>query len=259
MSEISVAWLLALGLFIGILILLEAGRRIGDRRFRRDPDGARAGTGAVEAAIFGLVGLLIAFTFSGAAARFDDRRELIVQESNAIGTAYLRLDLLPESARETMQEHFRRYLDARIEGYRKLPDVEAARVVLTQANAMQGKIWTAVIAAAHSEGASPDAHKLLLPALNDMFDITTTRTNVTAIHPPMIIYGMLVILMLASALMAGYGMAGSKGRPWLHISAFAIVMALAVYIIIDIEYPRLGLIRVDGFDQALMNLRAGMK
>ena len=48
MSEISVASLLALGLFIGILILLEAGRRIGERRLRRDPDGARAGTGAVE-------------------------------------------------------------------------------------------------------------------------------------------------------------------------------------------------------------------
>ncbi|WP_295434621.1 DUF4239 domain-containing protein [uncultured Thiodictyon sp.] len=259
MSKISIAWLVALGLFIGILILLEVGRRIGERRLRRDPDGARAGTGAVEGAIFGLVGLLIAFTFSGAASRFDDRRELIVQETNAIGTAYLRLDLLPEGARETMQERFRRYLDARIEGYRKLPDVEAARVVLTQANAMQGEIWTAVLAAAHREGASPDALKLLLPALNDMFDITTTRTNATAIHPPMIIYGMLVILTLASALMAGYGMAGSKGRPWLHIFGFAIVMALAVYIIIDIEYPRLGLIRVEGFDQALMNLRAGMK
>ncbi|QVL48291.1 MAG: DUF4239 domain-containing protein [Thiocapsa sp.] len=259
MSEISVAWLLALGLFIGILILLELGRRIGERRFRRDPDGARAGTGAVEGAIFGLVGLLIAFTFSGAASRFDDRRELIVEETNAIGTAYLRLDLLPEGARGTMQERFRHYLDARIDAYRKLPDVEAARVVMTQANAMQGEIWTAAIAAAHSEGASPDALKLLLPALNDMFDITTTRTNATAIHPPMIIYGMLVVLTLAAALMAGYGMAGSKGRPWLHIVGFALVMALAVYIIIDLEYPRIGLIRVEGFDQALMNLRAGMK
>ena len=259
MSEISLASLLALGLFIGILILLEVGRRIGERRLSRDPDGARAGTGAVEGAIFGLVGLLIAFTFSGAASRFDDRRELIVQEANAIGTVYLRIDLLPEGTHENMRERFRRYLDARIEGYRKLPDVEAARVVLTQANAMQGEIWAAAIAAAHGEGASPDALKLLLPALNDMFDITTTRTNATSIHPPMIIYGMLIILTLASALMAGYGMAGSKARPWLHIIGFALVMALAVYIILDIEYPRLGLIRVEGFDQALMNLRTGMK
>jgi len=259
MSMMLVASLLALGLFIGILILLEVGRRIGERRLGRDPDGARTGTGPVEGAIFGLVGLLIAFTFSGAASRFDDRRELIVQETNAIGTAYLRLDLLPAGARATMQERFRRYLDARLEGYRKLPDVEAARAVLTQANAMQGEIWTEAIAAAQSEGASPDALKLLLPALNDMFDITTTRTNATAMHPPMIIYGMLVVLTLASALMAGYGMAGSRGRPWLHILGFAMVMALAVYIIIDIEYPRLGLIRVEGFDQALMSLRTGMR
>jgi hypothetical protein len=92
-----------------------------------------------------------------------------------------------------------------------------------------------------------------------MFDITTTRTNATAMHPPTIISGMLVVLTLASALMAGYGMAGSRVRPWLHIVGFAMAMALAVYIIIDIEYPRLGLIRVDGFDQALMDLRTGMK
>ena len=259
MSKMLFALLLALGLFIGILILLEVGRRIGERRLGRDPDGARAGTGAVEGAIFGLVGLLIAFTFSGAASRFDDRRELIVQETNAIGTAYLRLDLLPDGARESMRERFRGYLDARIEGYRKLPDIEAARAALEQANVMQGEIWTAVIAAAQGEGASPDALKLLLPALNEMFDITTTRTNATSIHPPMIIYGMLVVLSLASALMAGYGMAGSSGRHWLHIVSFALVMALAVYIIIDIEYPRLGLVRVDGFDQALMDLRSSMR
>jgi hypothetical protein len=100
---------------------------------------------------------------------------------------------------------------------------------------------------------------LLLPALNEMIDITTTRTMTTQMHPPIVIYGMLVGLALASALMAGYGMAGGQTRNWLHILGFATVMAVAVYVIIDLEFPRLGLIRVDVFDQALVELRASMK
>jgi hypothetical protein len=77
--------LVALGLFVGMIVLLEVGRRIGIHRMRKDPEAARAGFGAAEGAIFALLGLLIAFTFSGAAERFDQRRHLIVEETNAIG------------------------------------------------------------------------------------------------------------------------------------------------------------------------------
>ena len=89
------ATVFTLALFSSMLVLLEIGRRIGLRRMAQDSEGARAGVGAVEGAVFGLLGLLIAFTFSGAASRFDTRRQLIVEETNDIGTAYLRLDLLP--------------------------------------------------------------------------------------------------------------------------------------------------------------------
>ncbi len=89
---------IALALFAGMLLLLDIGRRIGARRRAQDAGGAGAGTGAVEGAVFALLGLLVAFTFSGAASRFDARRALVVEEANAIGTAYLRLDLLPASA-----------------------------------------------------------------------------------------------------------------------------------------------------------------
>ncbi|MBK5967110.1 DUF4239 domain-containing protein [Thiocystis minor] len=259
MNKILAASLLAIVLFVGMLALLEIGRRLGHRRLASDPDGARAGTGAVEGAVFALMGLLIAFTFSGAASRFDTRRDLIVQETNAIGTAYLRIDLLPVNAQPDMREHFRQYLDARLEVYRKLPDLQAARSELAKASALQGDIWTQAIAAGHMEGAQPDATKLLLPALNEMFDITTTRTMAAQLHPPMVVYGMLVGLALASALLAGYGMAGGRSRNWLHMVSFPAVMAIAVYVILDIEYPRLGLIHVDAFDKALVELRANMK
>ena len=114
------------GLFVGMLVLLEVGRRIGVRRLARDPEGATVGLGTVEGAVFGLLGLLVAFTFSGAAARFDTRRQLIIEEANAVGTAYLRLELLPTAAQPSLRAAFRQYLAARLAVYRQLADVAAA-------------------------------------------------------------------------------------------------------------------------------------
>jgi hypothetical protein len=225
---------------------------------REDSGAAGEGVGAVDGAVFALLGLLIAFTFSGASSRFDTRRQLIVEETNDIGTAYLRLDLLPADLQPALRESFRRYLDARIEVYRKLPDIAAARKSLAKADELQRQIWRQAIVASRAEGAPPAAPILLLPALNAMIDITTTRTMATQMHPPSIVFAMLFGLALAASLLAGYGMTGSKVRRWFHMLGFALVMAFAVYVILDIEYPRLGLIQVAAFDQALVDLRASM-
>ena len=99
MSEIAAGTLFAAGLFIGMAVLLELGRRLRRHHRLRHGDSAGEGVGAIEGAVFGLMGLLLAFTFSGAASRFEGRRQLIVDEANAIGTAYLRLDLLPSAPR----------------------------------------------------------------------------------------------------------------------------------------------------------------
>jgi hypothetical protein len=250
--------LFALGLFLGMLILLEVGRRIGLRQLAKDPEGAGAGVGAVEAAVFALLGLLIAFTFSGAASRLDSRRQLIVEEANAIGTAYLRLDLLKGQARDRLREDFRRYLETRLEMYQKLPDVEAAKRELAKAVTIQGEIWKRAVTACGEEGSQP-ATMLLLPALNQMIDITATRLMATRIHPPYVVFAMLTLLALASAMVAGYGMSRRKSRSWLHIIAYASVTAVTIYVILDLEYPLLGLIRVDAVDQLLLQLLQSMR
>jgi len=95
--------------------------------------------------------------------------------------------------------------------------------------------------------------------LNQMIDITTTRTMATQMHPPVVIFVLLFGLALASALLAGYGMAGGKSRNWIHMLGFAAVMAVATNVTLDIEYPRLGLIRVDAFDQVLVDVRDSMQ
>lgn len=140
MTLTLISALSALGLFAGMVLLLEIGRRLGRRRQAKEEAGARAGLGQVEGAVLALMGLLVAFTFSGAATRFDARRQLIVQEANAIGTAWLRLDLLSASAQPELRELFRRYLDSRLATYQKMPDLEAVRAEATKANALQGHI-----------------------------------------------------------------------------------------------------------------------
>lgn len=250
--------LLALALGAGMALMLEAGRRLGARRLDRDHEGARPGLGAVEGAHFALLGLLIAFTFSGAGARFDVRRVLIVEEANAIGTAWLRLDLLPEEARADLRASFPPYVEARIAAYRLLPDIEASQAQLARAAELQAAIWARAVAAVRDGAPQPTA-MLLLPALNQMFDIATARTAATRMHPPTVIYILLLGLALMSALLAGYAMAGARARSLLHMGAFVLMMAISIYVILDLEHPRAGLIRVTDADQPLVELLESMR
>ena len=198
-----IAAALAVALFLAMLVLIEAGRRIGAARLARDPDGRPLGAGAAEAAVFGLLGLLLAFTFSSAASRFQDRKDLVRQEANAIGTAYLRIDLTPGDAQAELRQLFRRYLDVRLATYSNVADENATQARLAEGAALQGDIWTKAVKACASPGAARDAALLLLPALNEMFDITTTRIMATRNHPPVAIFLLLFGMCLVGALLGG--------------------------------------------------------
>jgi hypothetical protein len=251
--------LFAVLLFACMLIMLEVGRRIGIRRRSKESEGERGSLGTIEGAVFALFGLVVAFTFSGAASRFNEKRMLIAEEANTIETAYLRLRLLPQEDQPELQCLFRRYLDSRLETYRKLPNMEAAEAEMANSKHMQEEIWTKAVAASALPNSHPDAGKLLLPALNSMIDITTIRKMALQTHPPNIIYILLFSLGLICSLLAGYRMAIGQHRSWLHILSFAAITVIVVYVIIDIEYPRVGLIRLHGFDQSLVDVRKNMK
>ena len=251
----------AAAVFLGILGFLTIGRVVGRRAIRLHGSAGLASTGSLEAAVFALLGLLIAFTFSGALSRFDARRALVVDEANAIGTAYLRIDVLPVAAQPRMREAFRNYTDARIATYKKLPDLDAAGEELARSLQLQGEIWSQAVAATRGPESRPGTEMLVMPPLNEMFDIATVRVTAAQMHPPTIVFAMLIALALASALLAGYQSADDKGkvRNGLHKVGFAAIIAFTVYVIIDIEYPRLGWIRIDAIDQVLVNVRASMK
>jgi hypothetical protein len=191
---------IAVAIFIGILACLTIGRRIAQRDRARHGAAGHPSIGSLEAAVFALLGLMIAFTFSGALSRFDVRRSQVVDEANAIGTAYLRIALLPETAQAPMRETFRNYVDSRISTYRKLPDVNAARDELARSQTLQNEIWAQAVAAVRMPETRPGTEVLVMPALNQMFDITTVRVAATQMHPPLIIYAMLLGLALGAAL-----------------------------------------------------------
>ena len=245
--------------FVGILAALELGRRIGKRAIAAHGKEALPNTASLETAVFALLGLMIAFTFSGALSRLDIRRAQVVDEANAMGTAYLRIDLLPAAAQPRLRDAFRQYVDARIATYDKLPDIEAARTELARSQQLQGEVWAQAVAALRLPDSRPDSDLLVINALNQMFDLATVRASATQMHPPLVIYAMLVVLALASALLAGFQSAADKAHGWIHQFGFAAIVAFTVYVILDMEYPRLGWIRMDAIDDVLVAARAAMK
>lgn len=251
-------WLTPL-LFAGMLGCFAWGRRLGARRFARDPDGGRDGVGAIEGAVFAFMGLLLAFTFSGAAARFDARKQLVMDEANAIGTAYQRLDLLPAAAQPELRGLMARYVDARLSAHRSVDDGEAAEAAVDESGAIAAKIWAGAVAATQT-GTPPSTATLVLPALNDAFDLATTRVGIARwMHPPTVIFVMLVLSALLCAVFVGDGMAKAKVQPWFHAVGFALMLCGSIFVILDLEFPRRGLFRVDEVDQALVEVRAGMR
>jgi hypothetical protein len=243
-----------LGIGGAMMLLLEAGRRIGRHAIETDPLGSHQGLGPAEAGVFGLMGLIIALTFSGAASRFDQRRLLIIDETNAIGTAYLRVDLLPEDAQPAIRSDFRDYLESRIELYHNLSDKKNVTDIEGKTASLQTKIWKASVVACNKSG-NISSSILLLPALNSMFDICSTRTAIRQIHQPNIIFLVMILQALVCSIIAGYGMAIKKSRSWIHLIGFTVVLLITILVILDIEYPRAGFIRIDSLDVILSDLR----
>ncbi len=246
---------LAIGLFMGMVLAQEIGFRIG--RAMKVPDAFWASASLIEAAVFGLLGLLLAFQFGGAAARLDHRRALIVQEANAIGTAYLRLNLVAPDQQPALRDLFRRYAESRIRVWEKVPDLKAVEAEARAAQKLQTEIWSRAMAATGQESSVVPA-LLLLPALNEMIDVTTARDVAARTHAPVLVVFLLLSVALLSALLSGYAMSVASRRSWLHPLVFAAVIAITIFVILDLEYPRIGLIRIGAADQAMIEARQAM-
>jgi hypothetical protein len=245
--------------------LLAYGRRLGQRHMAKAGDRAMAGLDAVEGAVFALLGLLLAFAVSGALQRFDERRQLIVQEATAVGTAYDQLDLLEPAARDALKAKLKAYLGARIELYREPIgfDLQGERATFSPAQqariaALKAELWsdtvTACLAATYASTCS-----ILIPTMTRVFETAQLRSGANEKHPPTIVFAMLYSFGLVGSLLAGFSMAATERPSRVHLWAFALAMSFALFVLTNVEFPRLGLIRVDSFDHFLAEAYARMR
>jgi len=247
--------LLPVGLFCAMVAAARAGNRLAERRRQRPDADAEVGTSAIDAAVLGLLGLLVAFWFSSAGTRLDVRRSLIVEEANAIGTAWLRLDLLPAATRTAVRDLFRGYADVRLAQTTGSPQADREASLDRRLTDFRDQIWRQAVAAA-PECESDQAAAILLESLNAMFDAGTRHQAFFNAHTPAAILVLLLAVAIFAALLAGHDMGGRGTFNWLHTVVFAGVVSLTIWVIYDLEMPRYGLIRVDNFDATVRAVRA---
>lgn len=248
------SWVITGLLLVGLLVAMRVGRWLRGRL--RTPEDA-AGGGLLEAAVFGLLGLLLAFQFARSSSGLDLRRDLVLGEANAIGTAYLRLDLIKEEAQPAIRELLRQFTDARIRSRELLPDFHAAIAEVNRGRGFEGEIWRLAVEACRDDP-WPPAATLLLPALNEVFDTAAARDVAALTHAPWPVVGLFLGVAMLGGLLAGMTTTERDRTSRLKAIAFACVMALTVFVVFDMEFPRSGIIRVGVADTALQDVRAAM-
>lgn len=246
-----------LGLIVLMLVFLEIGRLISKMAIRNGIKTAASGSGPVETIIFGLLGLLIAFTFTGAESRLEYRRQLITNATNSLSTAYSRADLLSSENQPLMRSLLKEYTMIRAQIYQGQENIFAENKLLQDSDLLQKKIWMLAVQDC-GKSSTRTCDMLVLPALGDVFSVATLRQAALLNHPPLVVYIMLVIISLFGALLVGYALPVSKKRNVLYMLTYALTISVLITLIIDMEFPRTGLVRVDSADQMIVELGKSM-
>jgi len=256
---------MATGIFLAFLMVIFLasiglqllGHHVGLGWRARGMKEVRESTTAIQTSLFALLGLMIAFTISGGATRLEARQHLIIKEANAISTAYLRIDMMPPAHQPALRELFRRYTEARIAAVRQITHLDEARLSRERAIELQGRIWEAAVAG-QAEVKDPRAASLALPAINEMIDVTTERDASFQTHVPIAMFALLIVLAFACAFLAGVEMSQQPRPSAFHVLAFAGTLAVTCYVILCVEFPRWGFVRLTPFDNLIVAVRQSM-
>jgi len=249
-TPISLWWIALLA-----LLALTAAREIGyllRKRREKSRPGAEieSDDGFSMTSVMGLLALLIGFTFSLSLQRHEARRELVMSEANALGTAWLRMQLLDDSERVKLGKLFRQYVDVRVRwGTATSADDEAR--AYRESEHLQQQLWEETLAVAKPLGANTLA-PLLLNSTNEYLDVSEQRFALREAHLPPQILRFLAIYALISAGMIGF----HKGRHRFVTTVLFVLLTLAGTLILDLDRPRSGSILVS--QQSMLDLQANM-
>ncbi len=168
-----------------------------------------------------------------------------------------RLDLLPPDTQPELRQDFRTYVRSRLDVYRNIADCKTLDAAIDQSSALQRGVWKKTVDAA--KGSGPAEKSLVLTTLNQMIDITTEQTVALVTHPPPAVFAMLALTVIAASALVGFTMSVAEVRDWASTLIFALTISMALYVILDYEFPRIGFIRIDPVDQVLVETLKQMK
>jgi predicted membrane metal-binding protein len=248
--------ILALVLVSLLLLTIEVGYRLSDKVPAGLSYSAKAPVLAISGAIFGLLALLLGFTFSMSLGRFDQRKQLVVQEANAIGTTYLRSKLLPEPNRSAVAGLLRSYVDARLDFYNLRNDKGQFKNLIDRTEKLQDDLWLQVTSVVPKDD-RPVTTGLFIQALNEVIDLHAERVAAMENHVPESVLLLLILVALLAAMLIGYGCGLAKRRHLLSTSIAALLIGIVIIAIIDLDRPARGLIRVS--QSSMIRLHDSMK
>jgi hypothetical protein len=245
---------LTLGLVFFALMLAasEAGFRLGRRPGKLTSEDAKSQITTVEAGIIGILGLLLGFTMSMAVTRFEVRKQLVLEEAQAIGTAYLRTQLLPATEGKEIADLLRAYTNVRV-APEQVRDIHEQIIASRRESVrLQDAFWQRAVTYGQKEPNIVRAG-LLLQSLNEVIDLDAARWMAFQNHVPETVICVIAVVALLAAMVVGYtfGLGGLRQLVWICTLSLAITLVLAV--IIDLDRPREGLIRVS--QQPLLDLQ----
>jgi hypothetical protein len=218
------------------------------RRRRKLDDDEREDFNLVIAATLTLLGLIIGFSFSMAVSRYDLRKNYEEAEANAIGTEYVRADLLPAADAERVRLLLRRYLDERVMFYRTRDDLELQRINAVTSQ-LQTDLWNAVRAPADAKPTPVVA--LAVSGMNDVLNSQGYTQAAWWNRIPIAAWGLMVAIAICCNLLIGYGALHARGKS-IRLIVLPLVVSISFLLIADIDSPRSGIIRVT--PQNLMSL-----
>ena len=236
-----------------ILLFYVFGTIIGYNQKIKNPEAKADGIGPLESALLGLFALLLSFTFSQTASRYDKRINLAIEEANDIGTVILRTDLYSDSIRTAFRNDLKLYVEARNAYNNAGHNKEMADKSIAEAEEISGRIWqTATKAFKTTNLVMP--HSIMLPALNSMIDVVASREAARMSRVPDLIIWLLIALNLLGSFTIGYSK-NVKKRDWIILTIYAVMTVATIFTILDLDRPSRGIITTKQWSDKIVELR----
>lgn len=233
------AWIIAAALLLGMIAIWKGFYLLGAKKAAQS--GRVRDLSPVDAAVAGLLALILAFSFNMASERFDAREEVIVREANALETAHLRCDFLLADEQVACRDALRRYARLRVAFYESARDTERFRAVLDQSERVQRELWETVKRSQQS--LDTPAQALAIASINELIDLHTERLAAQRRIVPQEVTWMTLTLCLAWSAFVGYACGLALNHQLVSWFGFALLVSLVLFLDLDLDRPGRGFVR----------------